>query len=64
MEVPRLQVESELQLLAYNTATEVQDPSRICDPHNSPRQCWVSDPLSEARDQTRMLMNASQICFR
>ena len=29
MEVPRLEVESELQLLAY--ATAAQDPSCICD---------------------------------
>ena len=27
MEVPRLEVESELQLLAYTTATAMQDPS-------------------------------------
>ena len=29
MEVPRLGVESELQLLAYTTATATQDPSHI-----------------------------------
>ena len=31
MEVPRLGVESELQLPAYTTATAAQDPSRVCD---------------------------------
>ena len=31
MEVPKLEVELELQLLAYPTATAMQDPSRICD---------------------------------
>ena len=31
MEVPRLGVESELQLWAYTTATAVLDPSYICD---------------------------------
>ena len=33
MKVPRLGVESELQLLAYATAT--QDPSLVCDRHQS-----------------------------
>ena len=40
MEVPRLGVESELQLLAYTTATETRDPRRICNLHHSSRQCW------------------------
>ena len=31
MEVPRLGVQSKLQLLAYTTATATQDPIRICD---------------------------------
>ena len=31
MEVSRLGVESELQLLAYTTAAAMPDPSRICD---------------------------------
>ena len=35
MEVPRLRVESELQLLAYTMATAIQDPSRVCDLHLS-----------------------------
>ena len=34
MEVPRLGVELELQLLAYTAATAVQDLSRICDLHH------------------------------
>ena len=42
MEVPRLGVEPELQLLAYTTDTAMRDPSYICDPHHS--------SLSEARD--------------
>ena len=28
------------------------------------RQCWILNPLSEARDQTHVLMDTSQICFR
>ena len=30
MEVPRLGVESELQLLAYTTDTATKDPSKLC----------------------------------
>ena len=55
MEVPRLGVESNLQLPAYTIATAMPDPSCICDLHHSSRQCWTLNPLSEARDQTRMV---------
>ena len=48
MEVPRLEVELELQLSDYVTATETWDPSLICNPHHSPRQCQIPDPPSEA----------------
>ena len=41
MEVPRLGVESELQLPAYNTATVSPDLSHNCDLHNSSLQCWI-----------------------
>ena len=51
MEVPRLRVESELQLLAYTTPTATQDPRHVCDLHNSSWQHWILHPLSEARDQ-------------
>ena len=63
MEVPRLGVESELQLLAYPTATATRDPSCIYHPHHSSQQHWILTPLSEARDQTLDLMVPSQICF-
>ena len=63
MEVPRLGVESELRLLAYTTATTTQDPSRVCDLHHSSWQCWIFNPVSEARDPTDILMDTSQICF-
>ena len=59
MEVPRLGVESELQLQAYTTATAMPDPSRICDPHHCSRQHRVFNPVSGARDQTRVLMEVS-----
>jgi len=63
MDVPRLGVESGLQLLAYATATVTWDPSLICDLDHSSWQCQILNPLSEARDQTRILMDTSWICF-
>ena len=39
MEVPRLGVELELQLLAYTTDTATQDPSHLCDLYHSSQQC-------------------------
>ena len=49
-EVPKLGAESELQLLAYTTATATPGPSHVCDLHHSSQQCWILNPLSEARD--------------
>ena len=63
MEVPRLGFQSELQLPAYTTATTTRDLSRVCDPHHSSWQRWISDPLSKAKDQILILMDTSQICF-
>ena len=63
MEVPRLEAESELQLLTYTTAIAMQDPSRVCDLHHSSRQLWILKPLSEARNGTHNLMVPSQIRF-
>ena len=63
MEVPRLGVESELQLLATATATARPNPSSICDPHCSSQQCRILNPLIEARDQTGLLMDISQVHY-
>ena len=64
MEVSSLGVESELQLLAYATATARGDMSRVCDLRHSSWQRQITDPLSKARDhQTHNLMDTSQICF-
>ena len=52
MEVPRLGVGSELQLLAYITATVMSDLSCVCNLHHSSRQCQILGPLSQTRDQT------------
>ena len=62
MEVPRLRVESELQLPAYTTA--MWYPSRVCNLHHSSRQCQILNPLSRAWDQTHNLMVPSWIHFR
>ena len=50
------------------TAIATWDPSlHICDLHHSSqhplRHCWIPDPLSEAKDQTCILMDTSWIHF-
>ena len=57
MEAPWLGVKLELQPPAYPTATAtaMPDPSRICDL----QQHQKLNPLSEARDQTRIPMDTS-----
>ena len=69
MEVPRLGIKSELQLLAYTTAiatwdlSHVCDLSHICDLSHSSDQHWILNPLIEARDRTCNLMVPSRIRF-
>ena len=62
-EVPRLAVESELQLLAYTTVTATLDPNRIYDLCRNLQQRWILKPLSEARDPTLNLLDIGQVCF-
>ena len=52
IEVSRLEVKLELQLPAYTIATATQDPSCISDHdlHHSTCQCWIINPLSEAKN--------------
>ena len=61
MDVPRFGVESELQLPAYATATVTRDLSPICDLPQSFQQLWTLNSLSEARDQTCILMDTSGV---
>ena len=61
MEIPRLEVKLELQLLAYTTATAMLDPSYICSLHHSSRQCQILNTVSEARDWTHILMDTSRV---
>ena len=49
IEVPVLGDESEVQLLAYITATETLDLSHICSLHLSSQQCLIINPLNKAR---------------
>ena len=59
MEVPRLWVKSELQLLVCPTVTATQDLSRVFDLYHSSQQHRILNPLSEAGDRTCVLMDAS-----
>ena len=62
MASPRLGVKSEQQPLACTRVTAARNLSRICNLHYSSRQRQILNPLSsEARDQTCVLMDASQI---
>ena len=61
MEVPRLGVKLELPLPP--TATATPDLSPICDLHHSSWQCWILNPLREARDWTCILKDASWVCY-
>ena len=45
--------------LRYATATAAQDLSCICNLQHSSWQCWILNPLREARDCTRVLMDTS-----
>ena len=51
MEVPRLEVEWELQLPAYATAIATQDPSLVCDLTTIQGNARFLNPLSEAWDR-------------
>ena len=62
VEVPRLGVQSELQLLPHTTATAVPDLSCVCDLHHSAWQRWILNTLSRSGDTSRNLWVPSRIC--
>ena len=39
------------------------DLSPVCDHHHSSQQYQILTPLSEARDQTYVLMDPSRVCY-
>ena len=49
--------------LAYTTATATRDLSCVCDLQHSSRKHWIPNPLSKARDWTRILMDTSHDSF-
>ena len=59
MEVPRLGVKSEQQLPA--TAPAMPDLNPVFDLHHSSQQHQILNPLTEARVQTRILMDTSWV---
>ena len=61
MEVPGLGVESELP--ANTIATATQDLKLVCDLHHSPWQCWILNPLIEARNRTHVLKDTTRVCY-
>ena len=46
IEVPKLGVKLELQLLVYTTALAAWDPSCICNLHHGSQQRWFPNPLA------------------
>ena len=63
MEVLRIGVQSELQLLAYATATAPSDLSCICNLYHSSWKHWILNPLSKTTSHTHNLMVPSRIHF-
>ena len=64
MEISSLGIETELQLLAYFTATAVPDMSHICDLHHSSQQCQILNPPGEARDRSLVLVDTGRVHYR
>ena len=64
MQIPKLEVELELQLPAYTTAKATPDLRRICNLHHSSQQRQIFNPLRQARDRIHVLMDTSQVCSR
>ena len=54
---------TQLQLLAYTTATATWDPNHICKLHHSSQQRQILNLLSKAGDRTCNLMAPSRVRF-
>ena len=59
MVLPRLGIQSELNLLAYATATATLNLSHICDLHCSLWKSLILNPLTKARDLTHILTDSA-----
>ena len=54
------QARRRVEAVAMTTATWYL--SHVCNLHHSSWQCWILNPLSEARDRTRVLTDISRVC--
>ena len=63
MEVSRLGVESELQLVAKARATAMQDLNHVCNLYHGLLQRQILNSMTEARDQMCILMDPTWIRF-
>ena len=63
MEVPRLGVQLELQLLASFTATAMWNLSQVCNLFHSLWQHGIPNPLREARGRTCAFMDISWVHY-
>ena len=63
LEDPRLGVESDLQVLAYTTATAMPDLSHVFNLYHSSQQRRILNLLSEAGDLTRVFMDTSEVHY-
>ena len=63
MEFPRLGVELEPQLPASATTTAMRDLIYIFNLHHSSQQCWILNPLIEARNLTHILLHSTQVHY-
>jgi len=61
LDVPRLEVQSEMQLPVYTTATATPDPSCICEQCCSSQQFRILNPRSRATGRTHILIDPSQV---
>ena len=63
VEVPRLGVQLELQLLVYVAATAMPDLSCFLYLHHRLQQLRIIKPLSGAKDGTHILMDTCRVCY-
>ena len=63
MEFPRLRDLIRAVAAGQRHTTATWDLSCVCDLHRSSWQCWILNPLREAKDRTHNLMIPNQICF-